>query len=98
MEVEVELLGFLRNLAKGEEKVKIRLPDEGKPNVLTVIRVLGEKFGGEFERNVVSFNPLGTHKAALILKNGVEVGALQGLETPVSHGDKLTLIPVSHGG
>jgi molybdopterin converting factor small subunit len=98
LEVEVELLGFLRSLAGGTEKVKVTVLEKSKPKILTIIRILGERFGCEFERSVVGSNPLGNHKAALILKNGVEIGVLKGLETPVSNGDKLTLIPVSHGG
>ena len=99
MEIEVELLGFLRSLAGGREKVRVKISKEFEsPKILTVIRMLGELFGSEFERSVVSSSPLGSHKAALILKNGVEVSVLGGLETPVSHKDKLTLIPVSHGG
>lgn len=34
----------------------------------------------------------------LIAVNGVEISALNGEETRLSHGDVVTLIPVSHGG
>ncbi len=34
----------------------------------------------------------------LILVNGVEVSALNGLDTKVNEGDVITLIPVTHGG
>jgi molybdopterin converting factor small subunit len=35
---------------------------------------------------------------SLVLVNGVEISVLNGLETKLSHGDKITLIPVIHGG
>lgn len=34
----------------------------------------------------------------LILVNGVEISALNGLDTKVNEGDIITLIPVTHGG
>ncbi|MEM0384966.1 MAG: MoaD/ThiS family protein [Nitrososphaeria archaeon] len=34
----------------------------------------------------------------LILVNGVEISALNGLDTKVNEGDVITLIPVTHGG
>ena len=34
----------------------------------------------------------------LVLLNGTEIGVLKGLKTEVRNGDKLVLIPVSHGG
>jgi molybdopterin converting factor small subunit len=34
----------------------------------------------------------------LILVNGVEVSALNGLDTKVNEGDIITLVPVTHGG
>ncbi|MEM2975389.1 MAG: MoaD/ThiS family protein [Candidatus Bathyarchaeia archaeon] len=35
---------------------------------------------------------------ALILVNGKEIGVLNGLDTKVSNGDEIVLIPISHGG
>lgn len=35
---------------------------------------------------------------ALILVNGKEISVLNGLETIVSDGDEIVLLPVSHGG
>jgi len=35
---------------------------------------------------------------ALILVNGKEISVLNGLETIVSNGDEIVLLPVSHGG
>jgi len=35
---------------------------------------------------------------ALILVNGREISVLNGLETVVSDGDEIVLLPVSHGG
>ena len=35
---------------------------------------------------------------ALILVNGKEISVLDGLETIVSDGDEIVLLPVSHGG
>jgi len=34
----------------------------------------------------------------LILRNGVEVGNLRGLDTALDDGDELVLISVTHGG
>jgi molybdopterin converting factor small subunit len=34
----------------------------------------------------------------LIMRNGREISALNGLQTELEHEDKVTLIPISHGG
>jgi len=35
---------------------------------------------------------------AVILLNGKDISALNGLETPITHGDEIVLIPIIHGG
>ncbi|MFQ6095657.1 MAG: MoaD/ThiS family protein [Candidatus Bathyarchaeia archaeon] len=35
---------------------------------------------------------------AIILVNGKEIGVLSGLETDINDGDRIVLIPVTHGG
>jgi molybdopterin converting factor small subunit len=97
MEVTVELLGFLADLAKGKSRFKMEIEAE-RPTVLTAVKVLGERFGLELERNLVESLYGEVRKAVLILLNGVEVSALSGLETPIGEGDKITFIPISSGG
>ncbi|RLI34213.1 hypothetical protein DRO53_04145 [Candidatus Bathyarchaeota archaeon] len=96
MEVEVELIGFLSRLA-GKRRFKLNLEAE-QATVLDLVKLLGETFGRELERNIVEVDDSPPRKVSLILVNDVEVSSLQGLETVISAGDRLTIIPVSHGG
>lgn len=88
--VKVRLMGSLRRiLGMGEVELTIEQPSE----VALVIQRLSEKLGG---RGIIdSKDPT---VEALILINGVEIGNLEGLETPVDDGDVLVIIPVTHGG
>jgi len=43
-------------------------------------------------------NPLEDPSSYLVLVEGVEVGNLEGLDTPLKDGQKLVVIPVVHGG
>jgi len=97
LDVEVELLGQLRSLA-GKQKTTVRLKLQSEPTVLTVIRLLSDQFGSEFEVNVADLKAEKPQLKALILKNNVEVGSLERLKTKVKEGDKLVIIPITHKG
>ncbi|RLI26042.1 MAG: hypothetical protein DRO52_03150 [Candidatus Hecatellales archaeon] len=96
VKVNVELVGFLASLARGESRLSVEV--EGEATVLGVIKALGEKFGWKLEKNLAESFQGEAFKVCLILLNGVEVDVFRGLETPVGEGDKLTFIPVHSRG
>ena len=97
MDVEVELLGQLRSLA-GKQKATVRLNSQVEPTISTVIRLLSDQFGPEFEVNVADLKGEKPRLKTLVLKNNVEVGSLEKLKTKVEDGDRLVIIPITHGG
>jgi len=81
--VKIRTIGIFRELF-GNKLLTIKL----KRNA-TVKNVVQKLAGSEI--NDVWLN-------ALILVNGKEISVLNGLETVVSDGDEMVLLPVSHGG
>ncbi len=93
--VAVKFIGGLKSLT-GVNAVELPSPSVG--DVAAVIRVLVEKFGPEFEDEVMDQETGDPRGRVLILKNGREIGVLEGLRTRVEDGDTLVIIPVVHGG
>lgn len=93
--VGVRLLGALRNpTGKSEETLVI----DGEPDVSGVIDALIELHGEHLDKALIdpiAGNPLPN---ALILVNGVEIGNIRGLSTPLQDGDSVVLLSVTHGG
>jgi molybdopterin converting factor small subunit len=97
LDVEIELLGQLKSLA-GKQRISVKLDSEIKPTLSTVIRNLSDQLGSEFEENVADLNSDKPRLKALVLKNNIEVSALERLETKIKEGDRLVIIPITHGG
>ncbi|UCH57601.1 MAG: MoaD/ThiS family protein [Candidatus Bathyarchaeota archaeon] len=93
-QVTVRMMGVAKEAAgRGEEPLTIQPGSD----VSGVLQTLAEKHGPGFRDAVL--DPLTqTPVATLILINGIEIGNLQGLETPVNDGDTLILLSVTHGG
>jgi molybdopterin converting factor small subunit len=82
---KVKLLGSLAKLPSGARLSQETL--EGNVPVSRVISLLKEKHNLEVKRESV-----------LILVNGIEVRALEDLQTVVGDRDEVVLIPMYHGG
>ncbi|MFQ6067971.1 MAG: MoaD/ThiS family protein [Candidatus Bathyarchaeia archaeon] len=93
--VEVELVGVLRELA---EKNIVSLEFDNVVAVKDVILELVNSFSSEFKQALIDPELNAPQPNVLILLNKREIGVLDGLETRIQNGDKLVLIPVSHGG
>jgi len=94
LNVKVRLLGVFRELA-GKDKLQLRLESA---TVKEVIRAVAEALPTETAATVIDRGFNDSQLNALILLNGRELSVLKGLETIVSEGDEITLIPVVHGG
>jgi molybdopterin converting factor small subunit len=92
--VTVELIGTLRHHTG---KRKLQVPIAGALDVVSFILELEEKYG--IPKGVLTEEgEKKLRKSLLVLVNGLEIGVLDGFETLLTSGDRLTLIPVSHGG
>lgn len=88
-------MGTLRD-ASGRPEEELLLIDGA--DVSSAVRRLIEAFGEEFERVLVDPIVLTPLPNALILVNGVEIGNIEGLDTPLRDGDTVVLLPVTHSG
>jgi len=92
--INIKLLGVFRR-AYGSSVVKLKI----KKNVQLreIIQKLADS-SKDLKRVLIDpelENPLPN---AVILLNGKDISALNGLETPIKDGDEVVLIPVIHGG
>ena len=94
LNVKVRLLGVFRGLA-GKDLLQLRLESA---TVRGVIQAVSEALPTETAATVIDRGLDDSQLNALILLNGREISVLEGLETIVSEGDEITLIPVVHGG
>ena len=93
--VRVEFLGTLR---RASEKMKCELGFRGEVDVDRVVQRLIDERGEELERRLLDPVLRSPLPNALILLNGVEINNLEGLMTPVTAGDVLTFLSITHGG
>jgi len=89
MRVRVRLLGSLRPTLAGRE-LELELPIGSDAS--TLIKHITEIYPQLVGMLDVSSS------GVLIMLGGVEVGNLQGLETPLSDGLEVVFVPVTHGG
>ena len=92
--INIKLLGVFRR-AYGSGMIKMRV----KKNVQ--LREIIQKLADSSEdlRCVLIDPELESPLPnAVILLNGKDISALNGLETPIKDGDEIVLIPVIHGG
>ena len=95
IKLRVRLLGVFRGLSgMGQLDMEFEKP----VLVGKVIRRLVELFSPEFKRVLIDPELGDPRPNAIILVNEKEISVLRGLETEVSNGDEIVLIPVSHGG
>lgn len=93
--VNVRMMGTLKDAAgRSEEELSL---EEGA-DISSAIRELIDEHGEELERALVDPVIQSALPNALILLNGVEIGNLKGLVTALRDGDKMVLLPVTHGG
>ena len=94
VKVKVRLVGIYYGLY-GKNLVSLKLD---QPIVRKAIQKLTDSLSPEAKRLLIDPELNNPKPNALILVNGKEINALEGLETKLQEGDELTLIPVSHGG
>jgi molybdopterin converting factor small subunit len=91
----VKFLGAFRGLS-GKNHSNIILKD--RTNVKALIQKIAETFPSDFKRSLIDPELNDPRPNALILVNGKEVSALEGIATKINDGDEVVLISVSHGG
>ncbi len=93
--ITARMMGPLKE-ASGSEKQKLTLNLDAKVSD-AILRIL-EAHEGALDGPLLDPYTRSPATNTLILLNGVEVGNLLGLETPLRDGDRLVLLSVTHGG
>lgn len=93
--LRAKLYAGLREIA-GASEVDVELEEEKKV-LLSVLQKLCQMFGPVFSNNF--FDKKGEYKGfCIITVNGTDMRRLSGLETEVSPGDRIEIIPPASGG
>ncbi len=93
--VTARMMGPLKE-ASGSEEQELTLDRDAK--VSDAIHRILEAHEGALDDALLDPYTRSPATNTLILLNGVEVGNLLGLETPLMDGDRLVLLSVTHGG
>ncbi len=88
-------MGTLQQLASTQ---RTTLEFEKPVTVQRVVDELLKSFTPRFREFLIDPELNDPRPNVLLVLNRTEIGALNGLETMVRNGDKLVLIPTSHGG
>ncbi|MGI6285864.1 hypothetical protein MHOCP_02950 [Moorella humiferrea] len=89
--MEVELLGLLQRAA-GASRIEVEASTVGQ-----LLAAILSRFGANLRQELMT--PEEKLKTGIaILVNGRNINFLQGLETPLNPGDKVTIIPPAAGG
>jgi len=93
--VKIRTFGVFKEIF-GSKSLAIKFNDD--VTVKSVVQRLIESLPNKSKRFMASSGLNDLWLNALILVNEKEISVLNGLETTVSDGDEIVLLPVSHGG
>ena len=95
--VHVRLYGVFRSAAKTSE-LEVSVPDEN-PTVKTVIEhLMSNDANSDIKDLLLDSETSDPRSNALIMVSGREISSLNGLDTKLSAGDEIALLPIAHGG
>ncbi|RLE48922.1 MAG: hypothetical protein DRJ18_00880 [Candidatus Methanomethylicota archaeon] len=95
--IEVKMLATLRGLL-GRDSIDLTFSSEDEVTVRKALARLGELIDDRVKERLFKPNSTEVQPDVLVLVNGAEIGALDGLETKLKNGDTLILLPTVHGG
>lgn len=95
IDVKIRTLGVFKELF-GNKSLTIKLKKNA--TVKSVVQKLADSLPNESKRLLVDSEINDLWLNTLILVNGKEISVSNGLETIVSDGDEIVILPVSHGG
>lgn len=91
----VRFLGIFQRLS-GKKHYELKLQEPA--TIQDVVTKLSEAFSDEFKTVLVDAQLDDPRPNALILVDGKEISALQGLETEVKDSQEIVFLPLVHGG
>jgi molybdopterin synthase sulfur carrier subunit len=97
MKVKIRFFTILREITNNREET-LNLPDNQKATVATVLKLLSEKYGKPFVDYVFDAETGQVKGFLQFLINGNSASTLNGLDTALSDGDVLAILPPVGGG
>jgi molybdopterin converting factor small subunit len=97
VQVQLKLYGVFRSAANASS-LTVEVP-ENEPTVKSAIeRIFAQGEFGTLRSLLIDSTTSDPRPNALIMVSGREINTLRGLETELTEGDELALLPVAHGG
>jgi MoaD family protein len=94
--VTVNYLGSIKQTLGLKQAEQVQLEDDA--SLVDLLSMLAEKHGDAFKKSVYEPKDPDLKPYYILSVNGVMLNQLNGLETPLKDGDRLTFLPVVTGG
>jgi len=95
MKIKVQYLGFIKNLIKrNEDEFEL---DEGA-SLSELLNKIAGIYGKAFKKEVYEPGLKDVKMGFVVTVNGVLMGQLQGVDTPLNNGDNIILMSLMSGG
>lgn len=96
MRIRVKLYGVLKTVANAQE---LELDFDSTVSIRQLVKKLVDMIARpEFEAYLIDADMKDPRPNTLILVEGTEIGALNGIDTMLRDGDEVVFLPVAHGG
>jgi MoaD family protein len=96
LKVTVNYLGSIKQTLGLKQAEQVQLEDDA--SLVDLLSMLAEKHGDAFKKSVYEPKDPDLKPYYILSVNGVMLNQLNGLETPLKDGDRLTFLPVVTGG
>jgi MoaD family protein len=96
LKVTVDYLGSIKQTLGLKQAEQVQLEDDA--SLVDLLSMLAEKHGDAFKKSVYEPKDPDLKPYYILSVNGVMLNQLNGLETPLKDGDRLTFLPVVTGG
>jgi len=95
MKVKVQYLGYIKNLIrKSEDEFELQ---EGA-SLSELLNKIAGIYGKPFQKEVYEPGLKDVKKGFVVTVNGVLIGQLKGVDTPLNNGDNIILMSLMSGG
>ena len=96
LKIEMEYLGHIKNVMGNKKQEEMEIDDHSSIRDLLVL--LSKKYGDPFRKAVYESGSSDLKANFMATVNGFLLNQLQGVETKLKNGDRVTLMPVVSGG
>jgi len=96
LKVKMEYLGHIKNVMGNKKQEEIEIQD--KSSIRDLLMLLSKKYGDPFRKAVYESGSSDLKANFMATVNGFLLNQLQGVETKLKNGDRVTLMPVVSGG